>query len=69
MEYDIIQNSFGTFYYKKGTMILHRSDGPAVIPNFNQLDCQWWIYGRRLTKEEEGKFNAWFNWQLNNFSS
>lgn len=32
MEYDIKTNLAGSvFYYKKGTHILHREDGPAII--------------------------------------
>jgi hypothetical protein len=31
MEYDIVEYSNGNkYYYKKGTKILHREDGPAI---------------------------------------
>ena len=34
-----------TFYYIKGTKILHREDGPAVVyPNGR---FEWWVNGQR----------------------
>jgi len=35
----------GTVFYIKGTKLLHREDGPAVI--FNNGKKEWWINGKR----------------------
>jgi hypothetical protein len=42
MEYDIEIDSFGTkLYFKKGTKILHREDGPAK--EYKIGDKTWWV--------------------------
>ena len=46
MEYDIKINKYGeTIYYKKGTKIIHREDGPAV--ETDDGDKYWYINGKR----------------------
>lgn len=46
MKYDILMINRGNkFYYKKGTSILHREDGPAA--EFSDGSKEWFINGER----------------------
>jgi hypothetical protein len=77
MEYDIYVGLFGTkFYYKKGTQLFHREDGPAIerlkgkerysftiennIRYISELPDQLWIDGCRLPLEKEIILNKWY---------
>lgn len=44
-EYDIIETIDGTIYYKKGTTIIHRLDGPA-IEHISGIKS-WYLDGER----------------------
>ena len=60
MECDFIINPDGTKrYYKKGTMLLHRIDGPAIEhPGGYRL---WIINGIELPLEKQIILNQWWD--------
>ena len=63
MEYDIeISTTRTKRYFKKGTTILHREDGPAV--EYSNGDKEWWINGRvhRIDGPaiETDAYNMWY---------
>ena len=64
MEYDIRVDTEGTRYYKKGTYIFHREDGPA-IEHFDG-DTSWLINGKYHRTDGPAKdwvsdgYKAWF---------
>ena len=77
MEYDIHVGIFGTkFYYKKGTNIIHREDGPAVerlkgeekyhfineknLKYKDILPDEWWLNVIRFSPEKEAILNKWY---------
>ena len=50
MEYDIETNKYGDIiYYKKGTKIIHREDGPALETNIGRK--YWYIDGQLHRKD------------------
>jgi hypothetical protein len=50
MKYKIVINEFGIkFWYKEGTNILHREDGPAV-EDFDR--AKFWYINNRLHRED-----------------
>ena len=63
MEYDIYVNNHGTkCYFKKGTNILHREDGPA-IQNIDGYKA-WFINGKHHREGspavETTEYNIWY---------
>lgn len=66
MEYDINENPDGTkFYYKKGTEILHRVDGPAI--EYSGATSYSWYFNGRLHRENGPalKIGTMFAWYIN----
>ena len=66
MEYDIKTNLAGTvFYYIKGTNIIHREDGPAII--CTNGDQMFYNFGKK--HRENGPAAEWANgnktWYIN----
>jgi hypothetical protein len=65
---DSFKTEAGTFYYKKGTDISHRVDGPAR--EWSDGDKEWWINGQ-LHREDgpaveysNGTKQYWINGEL-----
>ena len=69
-ELDIIEDELGRSYVKKGTMILHRLDGPAweVFAAYNDgFSLKEWLINGELhrecgpAREIAGLYNEWYN--------
>jgi len=65
MKYTVRIDEEGTFWYKEGTKILHREDGPAV--EYADGSKYWWLNGER--HREDGPAIEWADgskyWWLN----
>ena len=66
MKYTVrINDEKGTFWYKEGTKILHREDGPAI--EYADGRKYWWLNGKR--HREDGPACEWADgrkeWYLN----
>jgi hypothetical protein len=58
MEYDVENTMYGaTIYYKKGTHIIHRENGPAII--YSNGDIEWHMNGEK--HREDGPAMEWKN--------
>ena len=57
MEYDIRIDNVGTVYYKKGTTIIHREDGPALITPKGSLH---WIVNN-ISHRIDGPAKIYYN--------
>lgn len=49
LTYTVKVKSIGTFWYKEGTNILHREDGPAV--EYTDGSKEWWV-NEKLHRED-----------------
>ena len=50
MKYTVEVNQYGRFWYKEGTDILHREDGPAG--EFINGDKEYWLNGKCFVEKE-----------------
>lgn len=62
MEYDIKKIDYITIYYKKGTEIIHREDGPAIYYDYGR---KCWFYNGFRHREgepavEDTTFKEWY---------
>jgi len=55
MKYTVRIDEEGTFWYKEGTKILHREDGPAI--EYADGRKYWWLNGKR--HREDGPAIEW----------
>jgi hypothetical protein len=60
MEYDVNCDEYGFRYYKKGTNILHRRNGPAI--ETANGDKYFYINGERHREDGPAIERSMFNW-------